>query len=322
MQLHPVASLLKNIAMPTLLRKYVKLGRNEPCPCKSGKKFKHCCALVPEQQHDAMTIEPKQIKKFIIMTEEILRYLTKDRSFDAGVRIYQRYGKNHAFLRKFNLQGATPQNVELLHYRLFKLTGRPDQEFTQIMLKPVEQTEPEAIEETPAEPTPAPKAEMSAVDAVKFNLRKEFPFLSQPSCPDAFKILVADMITAYENHISSHQELFDVKDEKEAFEVADKVIENYLDNRSIWDELNHYKATGKILGKHKHFAAMKRKDALMKKSVPELIKLKEQLEMNIWRNKKKLDEDPKPHLLKQRQERIAGYETDLKIVKSLLNINE
>ena len=21
-----------------------KVGRNEPCPCGSGKKFKHCCA--------------------------------------------------------------------------------------------------------------------------------------------------------------------------------------------------------------------------------------------------------------------------------------
>ncbi len=25
-----------------------KIGRNERCPCKSGKKFKHCCALKPE----------------------------------------------------------------------------------------------------------------------------------------------------------------------------------------------------------------------------------------------------------------------------------
>lgn len=308
--------------MPTLLRKYVKIGRNEPCPCKSGKKFKNCCALVTEQQHDAMTIEPKQIKKFIIMTEEILRYLTKDRSFDAGVRIYQRYGKNHAFLRKFNLQGATKQNVELLHYRLFKLTGQPDQVFTQMMLKPVEQTEPEAIEETPAEPTPAPKAEMSAVDAVKFNLRKEFPFLSQPSCPDAFKILVADMITAYERYTSLHPELFMVESTEEAFEKADALIDSYLENQSIWKELNHYKATGQILGEHHYFDEQNRKAELMKKSVPELIKLKDQLDMNIWRNRKKMTDDPKPHLFKSRQDRINQQESDLKIVKSLLNIQD
>ena len=26
----------------------VKIGRNEKCPCQSGKKFKHCCALKPQ----------------------------------------------------------------------------------------------------------------------------------------------------------------------------------------------------------------------------------------------------------------------------------
>jgi len=25
------------------LRKQIKVGRNDPCPCGSGKKFKHCC---------------------------------------------------------------------------------------------------------------------------------------------------------------------------------------------------------------------------------------------------------------------------------------
>jgi uncharacterized protein len=29
--------------MPTFLRKIPKIGRNDPCPCGSGKKFKQCC---------------------------------------------------------------------------------------------------------------------------------------------------------------------------------------------------------------------------------------------------------------------------------------
>ncbi len=29
---------------PTLRREQPKVGRNDPCPCGSGKKFKHCCA--------------------------------------------------------------------------------------------------------------------------------------------------------------------------------------------------------------------------------------------------------------------------------------
>ena len=29
--------------MPTFLRTMPKIGRNDPCPCGSGRKFKHCC---------------------------------------------------------------------------------------------------------------------------------------------------------------------------------------------------------------------------------------------------------------------------------------
>lgn len=27
----------------------IKIGRNDPCPCDSGKKYKHCCALAPQE---------------------------------------------------------------------------------------------------------------------------------------------------------------------------------------------------------------------------------------------------------------------------------
>ena len=28
----------------------MKVGRNDPCPCESGKKYKHCCAREQERQ--------------------------------------------------------------------------------------------------------------------------------------------------------------------------------------------------------------------------------------------------------------------------------
>ena len=28
---------------PEPIRKGVRIGRNDPCPCGSGKKYKHCC---------------------------------------------------------------------------------------------------------------------------------------------------------------------------------------------------------------------------------------------------------------------------------------
>jgi len=34
-----------DIVPKTVIRTTPKVGRNEPCPCGSGKKYKHCCAL-------------------------------------------------------------------------------------------------------------------------------------------------------------------------------------------------------------------------------------------------------------------------------------
>lgn len=42
-------SVVKEMAIPPTVQQLVrgKVGRNEPCPCNSGKKFKKCCLLRP-----------------------------------------------------------------------------------------------------------------------------------------------------------------------------------------------------------------------------------------------------------------------------------
>lgn len=42
-----------------------KIGRNEKCPCRSGKKFKHCCALKEREQIKPLT--PEQAMKVTLM---------------------------------------------------------------------------------------------------------------------------------------------------------------------------------------------------------------------------------------------------------------
>ena len=42
-----------------------KIGRNEPCPCQSGKKFKHCCAL--KEQRAVRQLTPEQALKVTLM---------------------------------------------------------------------------------------------------------------------------------------------------------------------------------------------------------------------------------------------------------------
>ncbi len=67
-----------------------KIGRNERCPCKSGKKFKHCCALNPETLARQIA-EENQIK--VTLTEavqEIQRAAMKKQQIfkELGVFLY------------------------------------------------------------------------------------------------------------------------------------------------------------------------------------------------------------------------------------------
>lgn len=49
--------LIKRMEIPPtekqMARKPPRVGRNEPCPCGSGKKFKHCCLTTEEDNHGA-----------------------------------------------------------------------------------------------------------------------------------------------------------------------------------------------------------------------------------------------------------------------------
>jgi hypothetical protein len=38
----------------------MKTGRNDPCPCGSGKKYKHCCYAKDSVKHEAVAEENDQ----------------------------------------------------------------------------------------------------------------------------------------------------------------------------------------------------------------------------------------------------------------------
>lgn len=105
-------------------------------------------------------------------------------------------------------------------------------------------------------------------------LRNEFPFLAEPGCPEEFKILVADMITAHSRYMRGHDRLFEVanKDNDTCFAAARETVENYIDNREMWEELEHYKKTGEILGKHRVFTDRKMREKIVAMGEDELEK--------------------------------------------------
>ncbi len=88
-------------------------------------------------------------------------------------------------------------------------------------------------------------------------LREEFPFLSDKNCPDEFKILAADKLTAYNLYKDTKEKISSADPEKTSDEVFASLGEvattAYAENQNIYKEFNHYKDTGEILGKHPIF---------------------------------------------------------------------
>ena len=48
---------VRNVKVPKTIYEELKIGRNEQCPCKSGKKYKKCCInkVQEEVKHEKST---------------------------------------------------------------------------------------------------------------------------------------------------------------------------------------------------------------------------------------------------------------------------
>ena len=157
----------------------------------------------------------------------------------------------------------------------------------------------------------------------KRSFRNEWPFLSRPECPAELKALASDKITAWENYTEAHIQLFDCSSIEECEQTAHKLIENFKENRLIHEELSHYKKHGAILGKHRIWKKYERFEKLRGLNVIELVRLHEKtLPHRIWRIESEIKKGDKPHLLGEREQRLAEVKAELAEVKRLLGINE
>lgn len=46
----------KTYAAP-IIKTTIRIKRNEPCPCNSGNKFKHCCMQKPKTTYPSTAVE-------------------------------------------------------------------------------------------------------------------------------------------------------------------------------------------------------------------------------------------------------------------------
>lgn len=154
--------------------------------------------------------------------------------------------------------------------------------------------------------------------AATAKLRTDYPFLSSPGCPPELKILVSDRITAWHTYTEAWQQLFSCETDADCARTASRLIDAYLENRRIGDELDHYRDTGRVLGRHPVFARYAQLKRLRTASVKDLLLEQRKTRDNIWRVKSELKKGDKPHLTGRRQEKLKEYELKLQEINRLL----
>jgi hypothetical protein len=254
------------------------------------------------------------------MKNEILNYFKNDRTYNAGVALYIKYGKKESFKRKLNSLPESAHFFGLLLEELRQVADISNIDFQNIITMPVKLM-PKAVEKI-IEKAPEPEAtkltEVPEYVKKTIRLREEFPFLKEVTCPKELKILVADMITAYEKYREAHVALFDAATHEEIATICGEILDNYIENRDIWAELTYYKEKGKVLGKHTIFELQDKIKQLKKMKPADLAKRMNTLEQNIRRDKLTISENKKPELLTKRQDSLLLKEQELVEVKRLL----
>ncbi len=250
------------------------------------------------------------------MNTKIYTWLKSDKSFAEGVKLYHEFGHNMAFKHLLNAQGENEITKAQLMYELQQLSGLDEAEFNHYLKAATEEKKNVVIPEIVTIAT-LPE---EIVKTIK--LRQEFPFLNDANCPDELKILVADRIKAYHTYVNAHQELFDATNDEELQAVAETVVENYLENQQIWNELNHYKETGEILGENNIFDWVKREAEIRAMQTGELAKLREGLKNNISRTKKLIKDEPTHKNTMEREVSVKQMTKELTLVNQLLGIKE
>ncbi len=150
------------------------------------------------------------------------------------------------------------------------------------------------------------------------SFRDEFPFLNEKGCPIELETLASRKFARYHDYVQLHAKLRDCTSLQECAEASKQLIDSYVENRQIWDELNYYRKHKAMLGKHPIFQEFARRRELLQMSVKELVYRQQKIENNIWRVKSELAKGNKPHLDNERRDRLAGYEAELAEVNQLL----
>lgn len=254
------------------------------------------------------------------MKQEILAYFKHDRSLESAIILYNKYGQSLVIKKRFNTEDPE-KLIGILHEELRKMLEMPLKDFQQMMKlnitnppKPNKQKEQKEQKEQKITINDLPEQIKKTI-----KLREHFPFLKDPNCPNEAKILVADMISSYEKYRETHATLFDATSEEEILKACQNIVEPYLENRDIWEELEHFKKTGEFLGEHPVFHLKEQFELLKNMDGKKLAKRRETLINGINRNKKDIEKgEANPEQIESWRKALAKRELELVEVDRLL----
>lgn len=180
--------------------------------------------------------------------EEILAWLQGPRRFEEGVSLYRLHGYNRMLKQMFVRQGRTTATEQILVEEMRRLAGLTVHQLRALPRRALSS----ASKQKPSTPAVSQKQQVPSETTTKMiRFRERFPFLGDPSCPDVLKVVVADMFTAYGRYKEAHAALQSSPDDTvtaETARLAEEVVENYLQDRQLWAELEHYRDHGELLG--------------------------------------------------------------------------
>lgn len=151
------------------------------------------------------------------------------------------------------------------------------------------------------------------------SFREDWPFLSNPDCPQELKILAADKISAWTNFAIEHERLFSCLSVEQCLETAKKCVFFYRQNRKIFSEFAHYRETGQVLGKHPVFAETRRYREMLSAGPFDLMRRAHNLRAAISRLRAQLASGDRPDLEAGRRELLASKERELAEVEKILS---
>ncbi len=241
--------------------------------------------------------------------KDIISWIESGCNLEKGIALFSKYSKNDHFLRLCQVQPE--DNYAMLIYQLRQIGKISDKEFAK--LKEVKKEKLAA----------APKIEIPKVEISESQpkIRDDFPFLKEPDCPHELIILVGYKISAYHKYKECHKLLFACTSLEDCKNNARSIIENYQENRLIYDELEFYKEHKHCLGKHPIFKLRKQFDEFLKMDVVERVVLyTKTIPHRIWRIESEIKKGNKPHLDADRRRTLMQCEAQLAELGRILNI--